>query len=209
MILLIAIIGAGGHAKCVYECFYLEGLDVYGFFDDDSSKTGLELIDGRKVIGVSRDITKHEEVDSLFLAIGDNRKRLAKYREYKEKNYLFPNAIHPRACLSKFSTVGEGNFMMGPAVLNPSSSIGNCCIINTGSTVGHDCILEDGVQIGPGVNIAGGSVLREGVFIGLGAKIGPGVTIGAWSVIGAGSVVLDDLPSDGFYHGIPVKPYKS
>ena len=205
---MIAIIGAGGHAKCVYECFYLQGERVIGFFDDDASKHGLEIIDGLKVLGFPEDILKDENVDTVFVAIGDNRKRLEKYAYFKAKGYRLPNAVHREVYCSPFAEMGEGNFLMGRAVLNPHSRVGNYCIINTSATVGHDCLLEDGVQIGPGVNLAGGSVLKEGVFVGIGAKVAPEVTIGPWSVIGAGSVVLSDLPGGSFYCGMPAREVK-
>ncbi len=203
---MIAIIGAGGHSKCVYECFYLQEQQVLGFFDDDSSKHGLEVIDGLKVLGSSEEAVNHSKVDAVFIAVGDNRKRLDKYSFFKGKGYLMPNAVHREVYISPFAEIGQGNFIMGRAMINPGSRVGNCCIINTSATVGHDCVLEDGVQIGPGVNLAGGSVLKEGVFLGIGAKVGPEVTIGAWTTVGAGAVVLDDLPGDSFYCGIPAKP---
>ena len=205
---MIAIIGAGGHGKCVYECFYLQGLKVAGFFDDDRAKQDLELINGVRVLGRPEDIEDYGEIDSVFVAIGDNRKRLEKYAYYKEKGYKLPNAVHREVYCSPFAEIGEGNFLMGRAVINPGSIIGNYCIINTSATVGHDCVLENGVQIGPGVNLAGGSRLGEGVFIGIGAKVGPEVTIGPWAVIGAGSVVLSDLPGGSFYCGIPARENK-
>ena len=205
---MIAIIGAGGHAKCVYECFYLKGDKVIGFFDDDASKHGMEIIGGLKVLGYPEDILKDENVDTVFVAIGNNRKRLEKYAFFKAKGFRLSNAVHREVYCSPFAKMGEGNFLMGRAILNPHSRVGNYCIINTSATVGHDCVLEDGVQIGPGVNLAGGSVLKEGVFLGIGAKVGPEVTIGPWAVVGAGSVVLSDLPANSCSFGIPAEPIK-
>ena len=202
---MIALIGAGGHAKCVYDCLYLQNQSVMGFFDDDILKQGLEVINGVRVIGLSSDLAKYNEIKAIFVGIGDNRPRLDKYEHFKSLGYLLPNAVHPRAHISEFAKMGEGNFIMAMAVVNPGSIIGNCCVINTAATVGHDCRLEDAVQIGPGVNLAGGSKLGAGVFIGIGAKIGPGVTVGPWTVIGAGAVVLDDLPGGVFACGTPAR----
>ena len=205
---LIAIIGAGGHAKCVYECFYLQGKKVLGFFDDNHDKVGLEVIDSLKVLGSAKDVLNYSEVDAVFIAIGDNCKRLEKYAYFKQNGYNFSNAVHGEVYISSFANIGQGNFLMGRAVVNPGAQIGDYCIINTSATVGHDCILENGVQIGPGVNLAGGSILKEGVFVGIGAKVGPEVKIGAWATVGAGAVVLDDLPANSFCCGVPAKPLK-
>ena len=205
---MIAIIGAGGHARCVYECFHLQGLKVAGFFDDNLEKLGSEVINGVKVIGGSRDVENHSEIDTIFVAIGDNRKRLEKFGYFKTKGYKILNAVHEIAYISTFVKMGEGNFIMGRSVINPGSVIGNYCIINTSATVGHDCKLEDGVQIGPGVNLAGSSILKKGAFIGIGAKVAPGVTVGQWAVVGAGSVVLDNLPDKTFCIGTPANVVK-
>ena len=205
---MIGIIGAGGHAKCVYECFNQKGLVVLGFFDDESSKVGEIVINGVEVIGVPETLKDFSSVTDIFVAIGDNRQRLLKYINYKKNGYRFPNAIHIKAYLSEFAQIGEGNFVMGTAIINPGSNIGNCCIINTNATVGHDCIFEDAVQLGPGVNIAGSCHIKQGAFIGIGAKVAPGVTIGAWSVVGAGSVVLEDVPDSVFCCGVPARVVK-
>ena len=201
---MIAIIGAGGHAKCVYECLNMQRQEVMGFFDDEPEKKGQVVINSLNVIDSISMISKYNNISGVFVAIGDNKLRLEIYHKY-ESNYYFPNAVHVKAYISKFAEIGKGNFIMGNGIINPGSSVGNYCIVNTGSTVGHDCVLEDGVQLGPGVNIAGGSKIGKGVFLGIGAKVGPGVTIGDWSVIGAGSVVLSDLPGNGFYCGCPAK----
>ncbi len=206
---MIAIIGASGHAKCVYECFYLQGMDVIGFFDDDEGKHGQELINGLRVLGAPDDLVQYSQVDAVFVAIGDNRTRMEKFSYYKRKGFYLPNAVHREVYCSPFAEMGEGNFVMGRAVLNPCSRVGNYCIINTSATVGHDCLLEDGAQIGPGVNLAGGSVLKEGAFIGIGGKVGPKAVVGSWAVVGAGAVVLDDLPDQAFCSGTPAKPVRN
>ena len=205
---MLAIIGAGGHAKCAYECFYLSGLEVYGFFDDDLKKTNQCIINNVLCRGPIDDILEHEKVTALFIALGDNRIRLDHYHKFKGRGYDFPNAVHQRAQISCFSEIGEGNFLMANAVVNPHSRIGNCCIINTAATIGHDCHLNDGVQVGPGANLAGGSIIGEGVFMGTGTKICPGVSVEEWAVIGAGSVVLDNLEGNAFYYGIPARKIK-
>lgn len=205
---MIAIIGAGGHGKCCYECFSASSQPVYGFYDDGPAVTGEEIIDGHRVRGKPSLILRENEITGIFVAIGDNRVRLEKYRYFKEQGYKFPDAVHPRAYISPFSKTGEGLFIMGAAIVNPDAVTGDCCIINTNATVGHDCRLGSSVQVAPGVNIGGGAVLEEGVFVGIGARIAPGVRIGEWSVIGAGAVVLKDVPPRAFACGIPASVKK-
>lgn len=200
---MIAIIGASGQGKCVYDCFYQNELAVYGFFDDNPALIDKVIINDLKCLGHSQDVEKHDAVSSVFVAIGDNQTRLAKYKYFRAKGYALPNAVHRKAHLSEFAEIGSGVFLMGAAIVNPHSRIGDCCIVNTSATVGHDCELDPGVQVAPGVNVAGGCHIGEGTFIGIGAKLGPGVKVGPWCVVGAGSLVLKDLPPYSFFCGFP------
>ncbi|NLI70315.1 MAG: acetyltransferase [Firmicutes bacterium] len=200
---MLAVIGAGGHARAAYECFHASGKAVHGFFDDDISLHGSEVIDGHLVIGSPSSIPGRGEIKSIFVAIGDNRVRLRQYEYFRGKGYLLPDALHPRSYISSFSKTGRGLFLMGASIINPAAVVDDYCIINTSATVGHDCKLGRAVQIAPGVNIGGGTILEEGVFVGIGARIAPGLRIGAWSVVGAGAVVLKDVPAGVFVCGIP------
>jgi UDP-perosamine 4-acetyltransferase len=197
---MIAIIGAGGHAKAVYECLFTSGKAIFGLYDNDPEKIGQDIINGCKVLGLPEDVLGEPAIDEIYVAIGDNRVRLEKYTWFRKKGYALPSAIHARAHISPFCHIGEGLFMMGAAIVNPHAVVGDYCIVNTNATVGHDCRLGDAVQLGPGTSLGGGCVLEEGVFMGIGCRVVPGVRIGKWSVVGAGSLVLNDLPAGSFFH---------
>lgn len=202
---MVGIIGAGGHAKCVYECLKTKGFNIEGFFEDNTSDKGKEIIDDTVILGEPELIEERKDVNKVFVAIGDNEIRVDKFSKWKKQGYRFPNAIHRKAHISPFAKFGKGNFLMGASIINPKAIVGDYCIINTNATVGHDCELENGVQIAPGVNLCGGSKLKEGVFIGAGAVTAPKVEIGEWTIVGAGSVVLDDLPPNTFCYGTPAR----
>ncbi len=202
---MIAIIGAGGHASCVYECLLTAGETVAGFYDDDPRLEGKEIVDGKKVLGTPDRLEQEERIKTVFVAFGDNRQRLERCRYYSSCGYRQPRAVHPRVYISSFARVGKGSFLMGAALVNPRARVGDYVIVNTSATVGHDCVLESGVQVGPGVNLAGGSYLEEGAFVGIGARVAPNVRIGAWSVVGAGAVVLHDVPPGVSVYGTPAR----
>ncbi|MHA6643319.1 DapH/DapD/GlmU-related protein [Mesorhizobium sp. A623] len=74
-----------------------------------------------------------------------------------------------------------------------------------GAIVDHEVEVGDFAHIGPGVTIGGAARIGSGVLLGAGANILPGVTIGENAVVGAGAVVLEDVPADAVYVGVPAR----
>lgn len=101
---------------------------------------------------------------------------------------------------------------------------GSCSLVNTlldcidqitiGNYVsfGHDCKVLTGFHdkflymIKRQSSICHAPItIKDGVWIASGAIICAGVTIGENAVIGAGSVVLEDVPFNQFWAGVPAK----
>jgi len=207
----IAIIGAGGHAKVVYDSLRLSlrkrgGGAVVGFLDDDSRLWGSTVM-GLPVLGPIDRIADFA-VDAVIIGIGANRTRNRLYEWAKAAGYPFVNAIHPTAVISEDAALGEGVAIFGTVVVNPGSVVGNNVILNTGCTVDHDCSIADHVHIAPGGHLAGGVSVGEGTFVGTGASIIPYRKIGRWSIIGAGGVVLEDIGDQVTAVGVPAKMIK-
>jgi sugar O-acyltransferase (sialic acid O-acetyltransferase NeuD family) len=188
------IIGAGGHGKIVAELIELNEYVISCFIDED--------INLKQVLAfpVINEFPKESVV--AVVAIGNNiaRKRIA-----VGKNYIYPTLIHPKACISKRTIIGEGTVVVGGATINIDAIIGKHVIVNTNASVGHDCFVEDFVHIAPNVALAGNVVVGEGTHIGVGAAVIQGVTIGKWCVIGAGTVVINDIPDGAMVVGNPAR----
>ena len=203
----VAIIGAGGHGRSVYDCLRR----IYGteheivFFDDGVNASSSQVFDCRVVVPV-RALEKDDSFTHAFVAIGENRRRREIACEVIHSNRKPLKLIHPWTAISPYAEIGEGTIAVAGTVVNAASVIGEQVILNTHCSVGHDCQIEDFAQIASGVNLGGGAIVRTGAFLGIGAKVAPGVTIGAWSVIGAGSVVLQDIPQGCFAYGMPARP---
>ncbi|WP_256013249.1 acetyltransferase [Desertivirga xinjiangensis] len=192
------IIGAGGHGKVVAELAELNGKTIKGFIDDDSSRN--------TVLSYKVSTVFPAEPVMAVVAIGNNMVRREKALENK---LVFCSLIHPKACLSSRTIIGEGTVVVGGATINIDARIGRHVIINTNSSVGHDCEIGDFVHIGPNVALAGNVKVGEGTHIGLGAAVIQGVSIGKWCVIGAGSVVIKDVPDGAMVVGNPARIIKT
>jgi sugar O-acyltransferase (sialic acid O-acetyltransferase NeuD family) len=141
----------------------------------------------------------------FIISIGDNKSRKNVVTILQA---IYLKAIHPKAIVSRFSSILEGSVVMAGAVINSDAKIGKHCIINTGAIVEHDCVIDDFVHICPNASIAGNVTVGEGSLVGIGAVIIQGVTIGKWVVIGAGAVIINDVPDYAVVVGIPGKIIK-
>jgi len=201
----IAIIGAGGHSKVVFDAVYSANKHkVAGFVDDNPKLAGTVLLN----LPVVDKIESLRGVKGFIVALGDNAVRKAKYEFYRSKGYLPVNAIHKSAIISPYAGIGEGVAVFANVVINSGSSIGDNVILYTACTVDHDCRICEHAYVSPGCNIAGQVKIAAGAFLGSGAVILPRLSIGEWSIIGAGAVVLKDIPAYVTAVGVPAEDIK-
>ncbi len=205
----LAILGASGHGRVVAEIAKLSGWEKIVFFDDNISVLDkefdlLELMGGTKEL-----ISKLNDIDDCFVAIGDNKIRSEKVKLLLTENANIVSLVHPSAKVSSCAYIEKGTVIMAGAIINPFVKIGLSSIINSGSIVDHDCICGDFVHISPGVNISGGVEIGKNTWIGIGSSLKQNIKIGENVIIGAGSVVVENIPSQSTAFGSPAKVQKN
>ncbi len=203
----LVILGAGGHGRVSAEVAAAAGIEVAGFLDA-AMEPGRE-VNGRPVLGADMAALAPSHSPSttgLFIAIGDNARRMALAREAEAAGYSLATLIHPAAVISPTARIGRGSIVMAGVVINANAEIGRLCIVNTGATLDHDDHLEEAVQICPGVHVAGTVRFGAAAFVGTGAAIVPGVRIGAGAVVAAGATVTADVPDGARVAGTPARP---
>ena len=206
----IAIIGAGGQARIVYEILsYDRNMEVVAFVDNVIHGND-EQIMGIPVVGDHSVLPKLIEsgVRGAIIAVGDNQIRATRFEELKGMGLELVNAIHPEAYVAPSAKLGSGVTIAMGAIISTGARIGNNAIINTGAIIEHENDIEKHVHIGPGCSIAGRVTIKKGTFIGIGSVVKEYVTIGENSIIGAGSVVLEDIPDNVVAIGAPAKVIK-
>lgn len=155
----LLIVGAGGHGRVVAEAAELEGRWGNIVFLDDRIDTDTVL--NHKIIGKLDEYERFvDQYEYAIICIGDNEKRLDLIEKLLKVGYKVPVIIHPKAWVSKYSSIQEGSVILAGAVVNTNSSIGKGCIININSCVDHDCVIEDGVHV------CSGAVVRSMCRIG-------------------------------------------
>ncbi len=161
------LIGAGGHAKVVYEISLQNSIKIDGFIDPE--------------VQFFKSLKKMHDEDSFehfFVGIGGSRveeleKRHSLFQSYKLKNCIALKLFSNTAAISETSSIGEGTLIAHNAVIQSEAKIGENVIINTGAIIEHDAIVEDGAHIGPGAIVLGGAKIGKMSMIGAGAVVLP------------------------------------
>jgi sugar O-acyltransferase (sialic acid O-acetyltransferase NeuD family) len=193
----IAIIGAGGHAKEVYQSIlHQEAVDtIDGFFVEPEFVT-----EGASLYGLP--IKSLEELDTdrhmIHIAVGNIEFRSRMYQNLKEFGFHFANVIDSRSNISN-STLGEGVYVAPGSQITADAKIGNCVIVNTGSIISHDCEIHDFCNISPGSVLCGDVRVGEKSLIGAGSVIREKVWIRDNVILGMGSIVTKNILDPGTY----------
>ena len=186
----IAIIGAGGHGKVVGEIAMLNDYKTIHFFDDRINEIKSFPFD---IIDTFDNLKNLKYYDAFFVAIGNNKQRYDKISFLKKFKLNVVILAHPKASISKFSTLGVGSCVMSNAVINPGTSIKEGVIINTSASVDHDCEIENFVHISPNCSISGGVKIGKFSHLGSGTSVHPGIRIGNNVKTGVGSKIFKNI----------------
>jgi sugar O-acyltransferase (sialic acid O-acetyltransferase NeuD family) len=187
----IAIIGAGGHGKVVGEIALLNQYKTIDFFDDQVNKIKKFPF---KVLGTLNDLKDNlKNYDVFFVAIGDNQIRHDKMKWLIKEKVKIVSLIHPRATISRFSSLGVGTCVMANAAVNPGTLIKEGVIINTSSSIDHDCSIENYAHISPNCSLSGNVKIGKFTHLGTGTSVHPGINIGQNVKTGIGSKIYKDI----------------
>ncbi|MBI3741910.1 MAG: acetyltransferase [Chloroflexi bacterium] len=200
----IALLGAGGHARVVWDTLHAcADCSVVAVLDEDPKRWGEKFFDLE--IRGPLDTIRDTSADAVVIGIGDNRARQRVYEQVKMLKIPLVNAIHPRAVIATNVELGEGIVAFANVVVNIGARIGDNVILNTACTIDHDCIIGAHAHIAPGAHLAGSIRVGAGTLVGIGAAIIPNLVVGDWSIIGAGSAVVRDVPAGATVVGAPAR----
>lgn len=201
----IIIYGGGGHAKMCIDI--LKQTNVYKIVGivDDLQEVGVKILD----IPVIGDTSILNELISkgyrlIVNGIGsvlNNTVRYDIYKNLKQKGFLLPNIIHPKASIEPSAILGEGNQIMSNSVIGSDVRLGNNNIINCGAIVSHDCRLDNNVHITPNATLAGGVVIKDNSVIGMGVTVFMKAEIGENVVIHNGCNIVQNVNDNSIIKG--------
>jgi sugar O-acyltransferase (sialic acid O-acetyltransferase NeuD family) len=202
----LTLIGTGGHAKVVLDALragQAGPLDVQ-LVDENPARVGALLWD--EPIGLFE--TAGIEGRAFHVCIGANAVRARIFVLARTAGARPRSVVHPHGSQARGADWGDGSLLAAGVRLGPDTRIGEGCIVNHNAVVDHDCVVGDFCHIAPGATLAGNVRLGHGVLVGAGANILPGIRIGDGATIGAGAVVLEDVPPQCLYAGVPARKIK-
>ncbi|MDH5397330.1 MAG: acetyltransferase [Cyclobacteriaceae bacterium] len=204
----VIIFGADSLGVAALEIFESNQIIIFGFLDDNPQWVGREIGDVSVLSGTD-DQTYLKYIGQkceAFIASDDMSLRKSLVKTLNDQRKVMPvNAIHKTAWLSKYASIGHGNFINMGAKIGTKSSIGNHCIIHSNVTIDHNSTIHDYCQIGSGTIISTDVTLGKGSFIGAGSTIVSGVSIGKNARVGAGSVVIRNIKDNETVFGNPAE----
>lgn len=201
----IAILGAGGHTRSsinLIKQFYKNS--ILNIYDDSFDSKDDEYINKIKLKGNIFDIEKDE---TIFLSIGDNKKR----KEYFNSFYneiIKENLIHNTAYKEYNTNLGMSNQIYANVYINSCAAIGNNNIINTSSIIEHETKIGNHNHVAIGAKLSGRVSIGDNCFIGAGAIIIDKISICDNVTVGAGSIVIRNITEPGTYVGNPARKIK-
>ncbi len=218
----IVLVGAGGHAKVVYDAIKTINLDTeISIYDNQTTEKDFFNLKTKHISKYLDQIAVGETVFPFHVAIGDNQTRkevyadvinkhsVNKFRAMNKSKTVFCNIIHPNADVSIHANITEGALIGSGAIVAACSEIGIGSIINHGAIIDHDCRIGAWTHIAPNATLGGNVTIGEGTLVGAGAVILPGIKVGDWSIIGAGAVVTHGVEANQTIVGIPGRQLKS
>ena len=200
----LVIVGAGGHAKSVFDSVDQEKYQIVGFLDDRKSGTHMGFpILGQRV----EDVCEYRSC-KYIVAIGDIPPRKLWFERLQQQGLDVINIIDKSALVSPSARIGKGNFIGKYAIINADAVIGDNNVINTRALVEHECVVGSHTHLSTNSVINGNVIVQDGVFLGSCAVCIGQLTVGKNTVIGAGSVIIKDVEPEVTVVGVPGKIIK-
>ena len=191
----LIILGAGGHAKVIYDVLTQLEAEVIGCVSPDlevgSKFCNTRILGGDKVIQ-----NFHKDEILLVNGIGSlpyKQKRWEIALKMRNDGYKFATIIHPKAIIATEVELCEGVQIMAGVVIQAGSKISQDTIINTGVLIDHDCTIRQNCHLAPGSSLCGGVEIGSNTHIGAGAILTEYISIGSNCKIGAGSLIYKSV----------------
>ena len=206
----LIFVGASGLAREALPVARDVGLGPIGILDD-AAATLPRTIGGVLVVGTIDDALFFPD-DRLLVCVGSGSGReriVARLTDLGVAAQRYALLVHPSARNQGGSLVGPGSILLAGVVITADAVVGSHVVAMPGATITHDCVVDDFATLAAGVSLGGGVHIGRAAYLGMNASIRQGVEVGDGATVGMGSVVLDDVPANETWAGVPARPLRT
>jgi sugar O-acyltransferase (sialic acid O-acetyltransferase NeuD family) len=203
----LLLIGASGLAREVLNVLRA-GADTrtVGVLDDLPELWG-ESIDGAAVLGGLDEVVRHPDAQ-LILCVGQGgaRARIAeRLARLGATDARFARVIHPGVEVPGNCLIGAGSVVLAGVVFTADVVLGQHVVVMPHVTLTHGNRVESFATLCAGVTLGGDVRIGNGAYVGMNASVRQRVRVGAGAVLGMGAALLDDMPPDETWVGVPAR----
>jgi len=178
--------------------------DFIGFADDTKTKQGKH----EHFEVFPREIIHQYKEAKVLAVIGSvqnylQRKTIIDQLGLEEKR--FATLIHPKATVSKLSSIGFNTLIMAGVNVTSNGIIGNHVCVLPNTVLHHDITVGDYTLIGSNVTVAGGVQIGAHCYIGSASSMISNISIGEKTLVGIGANVLKNIPAGSKAVGNPAR----
>lgn len=198
----LLLVGASGLAR---EVLAAGITGVVGILDDDVSLHETEIA-GVPVVGAVADAVGRTE--SLLVCVGPSQSRrnvVRRFGKFGVDEARYATFVARSARIGRSSDIGPGSIVLDGVVVTADAVVGRHVVVMPNCTITHDDALDDFATLAAGVALGGTVRVGEAAYIGMNASVRQGLTIGSESTVGMGAVVLQDVPAEATWAGVPAR----
>lgn len=204
----LIILGASGLAREALAVVRETGSHTpIGVLDDGFTQIAPEFA-GVPVLGRIANLDDHVQAEVLVcVGSGIARERIverlvhAGSRGVRFATVVDPSVRNPAGC-----PIGRGSIVLANVSITADATLGSHVVVMPNCTITHDDVLENYATLAAGVSLGGSVTVARGAYIGMNAAIMPGTRVGAHAVVGMGAAVLDNVPDEETWAGVPARP---
>jgi sugar O-acyltransferase (sialic acid O-acetyltransferase NeuD family) len=204
----LLIFGASSLAKMAYYYATRDmGLNVLGFVVDEQFKVNDTFLSLPVFTWHELDNILKNDKTMMYVAVGyrSMRLRASAYKNAKTKGFELVNIIARSSFVADDVIMGDNNFVMPGAVIEPGVKIGSNNVAWSNATICHDSIIGDHNFFASNVTVGGEVSMGNCNFLGFSSVIVQQRKIGNEVLIGALSLLIDDGESLSRYQGSPAR----
>lgn len=208
MALSLVIFGAGSLARLAHYYATREmGLQVTGFVVDAHRKNTDEFcglpVFSWEICMKQYALTKIQ----MYVAVGyrEMQQRQILFDRARAAGYVLLNIVSTSAFVAETAQIGENNFIMPGAVIEPGVRLGANNVVWSNTTICHDAVIGDHNFFASNVTVGGEVTVGDRCFFGFTSTVAHQRVIGDDVLLAAQSLLLGDGKSLGWYQGVPAK----